>query len=438
MHSTFPLFFLLLIIPIAYSQPDPNPHPPESLRSLAATQTKLYALLLSFLQCFPNTTHPLHNLDIPSQQLLQIHQTFNPSAHLQEYSNLTDIQSLIAFVKNLQQTGTPNNLPFTNAPPDIAALNTILTVLYHNAHNWPLFYKTSVWLLQRVNQAQLFWALMVVATEKFTDTVTVPTTTAILPQLFLPKNYVLPAAGLQKRDTPLHPLHYWLSDPGLHEFHVRWHIDNPFWWNEAVYQVPRDRKGELFLYVHHQIVCRYNAESLSNGIGEVEPLGLTPEYRIPEEYIPDVVNMDYKDFFIRPANTPMSNFDDGSILNVLREYCQRVSQGIEDGYFVAPNGDHVLFQGENGTDILGATIESSSVHSANLAYYGSFHNFMHRLLAGMLRTDKYPIPGIQSHSETAMRDPAFYRIHKKVDNLYLKYKATLPAYTQVGQKKFRN
>jgi tyrosinase len=49
-------------------------------------------------------------------------------------------------------------------------------------------------------------------------------------------------------------------------------MDWPFWWKESVYGIPKDRKGELFWYMHHQLTARFNAERLSNDLTEVEPL----------------------------------------------------------------------------------------------------------------------------------------------------------------------
>ena len=38
--------------------------------------------------------------------------------------------------------------------------------------------------------------------------------------------------------------------------------------------VAKDRRGEIFYYMHQQIVARYNAERLSNGMPSVVRLSL--------------------------------------------------------------------------------------------------------------------------------------------------------------------
>lgn len=39
---------------------------------------------------------------------------------------------------------------------------------------------------------------------------------------------------------------YFGEDIGMNAHHSHWHMDWPFWWDEAKYGVHKDRKGELF------------------------------------------------------------------------------------------------------------------------------------------------------------------------------------------------
>lgn len=386
------------------------------------------SLLLSSIQCFPSS----ENGDIGASAIItDIHQNFDPEQNLNLYKNPSAVENLLDYIYTANISR--NDDPFTNSPQHISQLSLILYVLYPNSDNWPLFFNTSVWLLDRVNSAQLYWALMVVTSEKFSDTITVPSAVEVFPQLFMPKRSVLDAAGLLGNvslEEFSFPTQYWNSDPGLNEFHTHWHIENPFWWNETVYGVIRHRKGELFLYMHHQMVCRYNAELLSNGIAEVTGLELESDYQFPEPYTPDIVNINYNNFPARRKGERFRDLEQGNSLSRLKTWFDRLHQGIEQGYFEGPTNNTISLREDNGTDILGSTVESSSVHSANVEYYGSFHNFLHRELGGMSRVPART-PGVEAHSETAMRDPVFYRLHKKVDSLFLQIKSHAPAYTKV-------
>lgn len=409
------------------------------LQQLAAQRTQAIARIFSFIQCLPNSTTSA-NLDTASRELIEIHQSFNPEDHLPSYTNLTEIQQLINFVKQINLNGTPDNLPFQNDPQSISNFQLSLNVLYHNTDNWPLFYNTSVWLLHRVNTAQLFWALNVVAPEKYGDTITVPSTVEIFPQIYIPKQWTLAAAAVsepeqsQQKYISENKLYYWTTDPGLQEFHTHFHMDNPFWWDEKIYGTFLHRRGELFFYMHHIIVNKYNAELLSNGLPEVDPLIMEPDYPIPFGYQPDIVNIDFDEFPARPDGELFGKFDDGNItLAFLKTSFDRMWKGIEDGYLLGQDGSSISIRNENGINLLGSTVESENVYSANVNYYGSFHNLVHQMLGSMMLKKIQPfVPGVQAHQETAMRDRVFFQIHKKVDTLFVKYKETLTKpYTKV-------
>lgn len=47
-------------------------------------------------------------------------------------------------------------------------------------------------------------------------------------------------------------------------------------------------------------------------------------------------------------------------------------------------------------------------------------------------------PGVMEHFETATRDPAFFRLHKYIDNLFKMHKDLLPPYTRDEVRKLRS
>jgi len=87
--------------------------------------------------------------------------------------------------------------------------------------------------------------------------------------------------------------------------------------------------------------------------------------------------------------------------------------------------------GTEGIDILGSIIEASAC-SVNPKFYGSLHNNAHIMLSRV--TDpkgKFGIKyGVLEHFETATRDPAFFRLHKYIDNLVKEHKDMLHPYTR--------
>jgi tyrosinase len=84
-------------------------------------------------------------------------------------------------------------------------------------------------------------------------------------------------------------LWYFREDLGINLHHWHWHLVYPF---EATNRalVDKDRRGELFYYMHEQIVARYNFERFSNALPRVKRLN---NFRdpIPEAYFPKMDSM---------------------------------------------------------------------------------------------------------------------------------------------------
>ncbi|CAL8113808.1 unnamed protein product [Orchesella dallaii] len=179
--------------------------------------------------------------------------------------------------------------------------------------------------------------------------------------------------------------------------------------------------------MHHQVLSRYNIERVNNGLEEARLLNLTKHGVIREAYYPDVRNINFEPFPYRDNNTELIDAGNTNI-TYLQTIYTRLKTALMDNYFITPNNSHV----EMNTDLLGDTTESSSLKSANHQYYGSFHNYLHRLIAGIgIQEPGKHIPGVQAHPETSMRDPVFYEIHSLVDSLYLQEKENCKPYTKL-------
>merc|ERR1712228_1169852 len=85
---------------------------------------------------------------------------------------------------------------------------------------------------------------------------------------------------------------------------------------------------------------------------------------------------------------------------------------------------------EKGIDILGNAIESST-YSPHSEYYGALHNYAHIMLGRQADPrGKFNMPpGVMEHFETATRDPAFFRLHKYMNNIFKEHKDSLTPYT---------
>lgn len=70
----------------------------------------------------------------------------------------------------------------------------------------------------------------------------------------IPKDYT--ASDLEIE----HRVAYFREDLGINLHHWHWHLVYPF--EGAMQVVRKDRRGELFYYMHQQIIARYTLKSL--------------------------------------------------------------------------------------------------------------------------------------------------------------------------------
>lgn len=67
-----------------------------------------------------------------------------------------------------------------------------------------------------------------------------------------------------------HRLAYFREDLGINLHHWHWHLIYPFSGPREV--VEKDRRGELFYYMHQQIIARYDFERMCNKLPRVKRL----------------------------------------------------------------------------------------------------------------------------------------------------------------------
>nr|AAO01013.1 Dox-A3-PA [Drosophila erecta] len=232
-----------------------------------------------------------------------------------------------------------------------------------------------------------------------------------------------------------HRLWYFREDLGVNLHHWHWHLVYP---NTAPDRsiVDKDRRGELFYYMHQQIIARYNAERLCNHMARVQPFNNLEE-PIAEGYFPKMDSLvASRAFPPRFDNTRLSDVD--RPINQLRvgiddmkRWRERIYEAIHQGYVMDANHKKIVLDDVKGIDILGNIIESSQL-TPNKTLYGDLHNKGHILIAfSHDPTNKHlEYAGVMGDASTAMRDPIFYKWHAFIDNLFQEHKRQLSPYTE--------
>jgi len=240
-----------------------------------------------------------------------------------------------------------------------------------------------------------------------------------------PGKFTMGYTGSQK--NPEQRVAYFGEDIGMNVHHVSWHMDFPFWWKDS-YGYNLDRKGELFFWAHHQLSARFDAERLSNNLDVVDELYW--DRPIHEGFAPHTSYKYGGEFPARPDDIAFNDVDGVARIRDLMIWEDRIRDAIAHGYVTGHNGEIINILDDHGIDVLGDIIESSE-YSPNSYYYGALHNTAHIVLGRQGDPHgkfKQP-PGVMEHFETATRDPAFFRLHKYMNNIFKEFKDRLPPYT---------
>ncbi|XP_046384943.1 phenoloxidase 1-like [Ischnura elegans] len=240
----------------------------------------------------------------------------------------------------------------------------------------------------------------------------------------IPRDYT--ASDLEEE----HRVAYFREDVGINLHHWHWHLVYPF--QAPLNIVRKDRRGELFFYMHQQILARYNFERLCNRLGRVKRL-LNLREPIEEGYFPKLDTLvASRNYPPRPSGSKLSDINRDKIrLDIadLERWRDRIIEAIDLGRAINTKGEVVELTEEGGIDILGDIVEAS-ILSINPSLYGSLHNMGHFLLAFPHDPDQRHLEtfGVMADPTTAMRDPVFYRWHAFIDDLFQIHKRKLPSY----------
>ncbi|XP_053966734.1 phenoloxidase 2 [Anastrepha ludens] len=227
-------------------------------------------------------------------------------------------------------------------------------------------------------------------------------------------------------------LSYFREDIGVNSHHWHWHLVYPGSGPEEV--VRKDRRGELFYYMHHQLMARYNVERFCNNLAKLQPLNNVRE-PITEGYFPKILcSLNNRTYPGRVAKTQLKDIDrDGRVMELadIERWINRVVQAIDQGYVTDASGKNIPLDEVKGIDLLGDIIESTDL-SVNPGFYGDLHNQGHNAISFSHDPDNRFLEdfGVMGDVTTAMRDPIFYRWHGYLDTLFNRFKEKLPAYSE--------
>lgn len=327
--------------------------------------------------------------------------------------------------------------------------------LFFYAKDWESFYKTAVFARLNINEGMFVYALTVaVLHRKDMVGIVLPPPYEVYPFYFFNYDVIQKAQQYKMQgfyDTTVtdktYPiviasnytdymfetnteskLSYFMEDIGLNTYYYYFHMDHPFWMTGNNYMTTNDRRGEVYLFKHQQILARYYLERLSNGMGVIPTFSWIENIRTG--YYPALRYYNGEYFPTRDNFYNLYTEYNYYEIDVVTTYERRIRDAIDLGYFTTYDGTKYDLTKPESIDILGKFIQGTT-NVNDKRFYGYLEYFSKMLLGTSMTTLNYrrSIPSVLEHFETSMRDPVFYQLYKRIINYYWSFKNHLPTYT---------
>lgn len=233
------------------------------------------------------------------------------------------------------------------------------------------------------------------------------------------------AYGMLNDETKLS---YFTEDIGWNSYYFYFHIDYPFWMNGTEFGLNKDRRGEQFLYMHQQLLARYYLERLSNRMREIPEFQWTQP--IETGYDPHMHYYNGVSFASRKNFYDLSATEEYDTLDLIDDYERRIRDLIDFGYYTTRDGVRIDMRQPESVEYLGNIIQTNP-DSVDTRFFGYYLLLSHKLLGGSTldyASNYKIIPSVLEHFETAMRDPVFYQLYKRVVKYFYRFKKFLTPY----------
>ncbi|MUZ65041.1 hypothetical protein [Agrobacterium vitis] len=212
-------------------------------------------------------------------------------------------------------------------------------------------------------------------------------------------------------------LDWFREDPLANEHHEHWHLVYP---NRVEASQIKERHGELFYYMHQQMLARYDTECVAAGLPPVIALS-DLKGSLGEGYDPGRLTVNGIEYNPRPADASMKDLDHSNTVNDLAKYDGNLKTAAQNRA-LGDSPELTPLTGHAGSDLLGHEAESTN-RAIHDDLYSNHHGMGHGLI-GAANLSETAAP-VMFFPATAIRDPVFWRWHRHVDDIHFGYQDAL-------------
>ncbi|XP_029035145.1 hexamerin-like [Osmia bicornis bicornis] len=405
-------------------------------------QKKIYNLLYHIPQ--PN---------VVNVQLYNEGQAWNIENSISLYRNQDAVKEFMYMYKNGM---LPRGEMFSPYYPKLLKEMVALFRLFYYANDFDTFYNTALWARIYVNEGQFYFALCnAVIRRPDTKYIQLPPPYEMYPYAYFNsevlekahhakvfgkldsqktgpyETYIIPAnySGwyLNREYNMENKLNYFTEDIGLNAYYFFFRQECPFWLSSNEFDFLQYR-GEEYLYGHKQLLNRYYLERLSNDLPKIEDFDWQKPF-----YAGYYPTMTYHNGMPYPQRPDWSNFPvyKYKYIQDIMDMESRITAAIDSGFILRNDSKWYNIYQEDGLNMLGNIIEGNG-DSYNRDFYGSIDTLGRKILGYNLEpASPYQIfPSALETFSSSMRDPAFYRLYKRIYRYYYRYKMRQEPYTR--------
>ncbi|XP_076648924.1 hexamerin 110 [Halictus rubicundus] len=422
-----------------------------------------------------NVIQLLQNIgeDIPNQQLQELGINYDIVSNALQYQN----PIIVKYYAGVVDAGLvqPKGTVFSSSNGQLRKELSLLYKILMGAKNYQTFLQTAAWARVNVNEGQFVKALIgAVLMRPDTQGIILPPLYEIFPQYHLDSRIIQEAQdiAIQKlgQDIPqqninLIPvnysalldqeeqqLSYYTQDVGLASYYGYLNLvsfilgeedqqqqqQQPLTQQqyqqqivgEYLHQVGQGQQnivghGAKYLFLHQQLLAHYELNRLTNGLGPIQEI--TNYNSVQSLYHPHLRTLNGLEFPSRPENLQLQP-QKNELIQYVSILEQRLMDAIESGHVITPQGIFLSLYQPQGVNILGSLIEGGG-KSVNPRFYGSLQVAARKLLGNVPEVQNiWETPSVLELGQTAVHDPVFYKLYKRIMKLYNKYQESLPSY----------
>ncbi|CAH0683394.1 unnamed protein product [Spodoptera exigua] len=339
----------------------------------------------------------------------------------------------------------------------------VFKILYF-AKDFDVFMRTACWLRERINGGMFVYALTACVFHRADCRgITLPAPYEIYPYFFVDSHVINKAfmmkmtkaandpvlmnyygikvtdknlvvidwrKGVRRSLSQNDRISYFTEDIDLNTYLYYLHMSYPYWMKHDMYAVNKERRGEIMSYATMQLLARMRLERLSHEMCDIKPIMWNEPLKTG--YWPKIRLHTGDEMPVRSNNMILVTKENLKWKRMLDDVERKLRDGILNGKIERRDGTVISLKKPEDIEYLARMVLGGMGLVSDDAKFMHMMHLMKRLLSyNVYNFDKYTyVPTALDMYTTCLRDPVFWRLMKRVTDVFVLFKKMLPKYTR--------